>query len=237
HPNPKPADIRWLQPTFRPVEIRTADGERIRGLWTPPQGGAGVVLYLHGNAGNLGDRRDRLKDVAATGAGVLAIDYRGYGGSTGQPSEQGLYADARAAWAWIAREAPRRPVVLWGESLGTAVAVRLATEVDETGVVLDSPLSSTAGLLRARAPWYPSELVRQRFDSARKVSAIGSPLIIAHCDTDHVVPFAEGRAVFEAAQEPKRFIAMHSCSHIEIWNDPAKAAILGFLAERIGARS
>jgi uncharacterized protein len=238
YPDRARADLAQARlPGFSAVEIVTEDGERIVGWWKPPEGLAGSVLYLHGNGGNLAMRADRLRDAAATGAGVLAIDYRGYGGSTGRPSEKGLYTDARSAWRFIGRQAPGRPVVAWGESLGTAVAVQLATEVDLAGVVLDSPFASAQAMVRSRAPWFPPFLIAHRYDTIRKVGRIDAPLLVVHCDLDAQVPFSDGQAVFATAAEPKRFVRVPGCGHIDIWRDPGKAAILQFLRARLGAQA
>jgi fermentation-respiration switch protein FrsA (DUF1100 family) len=235
HPDTSRADLqRAGLPGFTAVTLTAADGARIVGWWRPPDPGRAVVVYLHGNADNLAVRAPRFRDLAATGAGVIAIDYRGYGGSTGRPTEAGLYQDARAAWAFVRRQAPSAPVVLWGESLGTGVAVQLATEVDEAGVVLDSPYAAFPSLIRLRAPWFPTWLVRPRLDSAGKVARIGSPLLIAHCEADRTIPIAEARRLYAAARQPKSFVALPGCGHTQIWWGPARAAILDFV-ERRGA--
>ena len=238
HPNPTKVDLAAANLSgFQAVTLTADDGERLVGWWRPPDPGFGSVLYLHGNGDNHSVRAGRLRDLAAQGFGVLAIDYRGYGGSTGAPSEQGLYRDARASWRFLAQQTPDRPVAIFGESLGTAVAIQLATEVGETGVVLDSPLSSMTRLVRRRTPWFPLPLVRDRFDSASKVDRIGSPLLVVHCEADATAPFDEGRRLFQAAREPKRFIALPGCGHVQIWREPAKAQVLTFLRERLETRA
>lgn len=217
-------------PGFGERVLTTDDGERIVAWWRPPADGEAVVVYFHGNGGHLGYRAGAFREIAGAGFGVLAIDYRGYGRSTGEPTEAGLYRDARAAWRFVEARAPDRPVVLWGESLGTAVAVELATEVDEVGVVLDSPLASMPSMARVAAPYVPPFLVTQRFDSLSRIDRIGSSLLIVHCDADGTVPIGQGDTLFQHAAEPKRFMRLRGCGHTDIWRKPAKSDFLAVAA-------
>jgi fermentation-respiration switch protein FrsA (DUF1100 family) len=231
HPDTARADLSAARLAgFSAVGLTTADGERLIGWWRPPAPGHGVVLYLHGNSDNLAALAERLRDVAATGAGALAIDYRGFGGSSGHPTEAGLYEDARAAWRFVRDLQPRAPVIIWGESLGTGVAVQLAAEQHVAGVVLDSPYADFRGLIGLRAPWFPSLLVRLRLNSAGKIARIGAPLLIVHCEPDTTIPIVQGRRLYAAAREPKAFVALPDCAHTHIWHGEGKAAILAFLA-------
>ena len=217
---------------FEDVRIRTADGETLVGWWRPPPPGAGVVLYLHGNGGSLADRAGRLSDLAASGLGVLAIDYLGYGGSTGRPSERGLHADAEAAYDWITVQSPARPLALVGESLGTGVAVRLAAERAVTGVVLDSAYASLPDLVRRRWPWLPAHLLMaNRFESDRRIAAVGAPVLFVHCSEDDVTPLASARILHSLARNA-RFITLPGCGHVETWSDPrARTEILDTLRD------
>lgn len=209
---------------FTDVRIKTPDGETLAAWWAPPPPGGGVVLYLHGQAGSLGTQdyiATRARDMAAAGFGVLAIDYRGFGGSTGTPTEAGLITDAGAAYDFIRFSVPEAPVALFGTSLGTGVATALATQTQEKGLILDSPFSSALHVAQERYPWMPvALLMRDTWDSAARIAAVESPLLLVHCDTDLTVPFAEGAALFAAARDPKTMIVLQGCRHIEIW-DPA----------------
>ncbi len=215
---------------FTGVRIKTPDGETLAAWWAPPPPGAGVVLYLHGQLGSLGSQNyiaTRARDLAAAGFGVLAIDYRGFGGSTGRPSEAGLITDARAAYDFIRMETPAAPIALFGTSLGTGVAVALAAQTQEKGVILDSPFSSALHVAQERYPWLPaSMLMRDTWDSAARIGAADSPLLLIHCDTDRTVPFAEGAALFAAAHDPKTMIVLQGCAHIEIWDQATREKIL-----------
>lgn len=212
---------------YTAVEIATVDGERIVGWWRAPPAGAGVVLYLHGNGGNLTHRAARLADLAGAGLGVLAIDYRGYGGSTGTPSEAGLARDARAAYAWVQDRVPTAPVALFGESLGGAVAITLASHRPTAGLVLDSPFASVTRLARRAAPWLPVRLLlRDRYESEGRIGRVDAPVLIVHCAEDRDIPLAEARRLFEAAEPPKDFVALAGCGHIETWGGEGRARVL-----------
>ncbi len=215
---------------FSDARIKTPDGETLAAWWAPPPPGAGVVLYLHGQLGSLGSEdyiATRARDLAAAGFGVLVIDYRGYGGSTGQPSEAGLITDARAAYDFIRLSAPEAPIALFGTSLGTGVAVALAAQTREKGLILDSPFSSALHVAEQRYPWLPaSMLMRDTWESAARIAAAESPLLLIHCDTDRTVPFAEGAALFARARDPKTMIVLQGCGHIEIWDQATKDKII-----------
>lgn len=215
---------------FTGVRIKTPDGETLAAWWAPPPSGGGVVMLLHGQTGSLGSQNyiaTRSRDMAAAGFGVLAIDYRGYGGSTGRPSEAGLITDARAAYDFIKTSAPDAPIAIFGVSLGTGVAVALAAQVEESGLVLDSPFSSALHVAEQRYPWLPvALLMRDTWDSAARIAAANAPLLLIHCDTDRTVPFAEGVALFAAAKDPKTMVVLPGCAHIEIWDQAAKDKIL-----------
>lgn len=215
---------------FSDARIKTPDGETLAAWWAPPPPGAGVVLYLHGQLGSLGSEdyiATRARDLAAAGFGVLVIDYRGYGGSTGQPSEAGLITDARAAYDFVRLSAPEAPIALFGTSLGTGVAVALAAQTREKGLILDSPFSSALHVAEQRYPWLPaSMLMRDTWESAARIAAAESPLLLIHCDTDRTVPFAEGAALFARARDPKTMIVLQGCGHIEIWDQATKDKII-----------
>ena len=207
---------------FEVVDIRTRDGERLVGWWKPPARAAeGVVRYLHGKGGNLPDRAVRLRDLGAEGFGVLAIDWRGYGGSTGKPTERGLNTDALAAYDWIGAQSPRSKIALFGESLGTGPAITLATKRPVAGVVLDSAYASILRLADLRVPLIPNSwLMIDTYRSEDRVAHIGAPLLMAHCDTDAVIPVTEARRLFAAAREPKALVILHGCAHVNTWREP-----------------
>jgi fermentation-respiration switch protein FrsA (DUF1100 family) len=215
---------------FEEVRVETPDGEKLAAWWKAPPAGSGVVLYLHGQTGSLGTEDyivTRSRDMAEAGLGVLALDYRGYGGSTGHPSEAGLITDAKAAYDFIRRTAPDARIAIFGTSLGTAAAVALAAQVPESGLVLDSPFTSALHLAQLRYPWLPSAiLMRDHWDSESRIAQVNAPLLLIHCDADKTVPLAEGAALFAHAREPKTMIVLPGCGHIKIWNGAARDKIL-----------
>jgi fermentation-respiration switch protein FrsA (DUF1100 family) len=223
---------------FAAISIDTPDGQRLKGWWRAPDPGHGVVLYLQGNAHTLADRRriGRFRDLAAAGFGVLGIQYRGFGGSTGHPSQPGLVTDAETAYVFVGREAPGAKIALFADSLGTAVAVALAAERPVAGLVLDSPFASMLRLASASHSWLPvSALLKSPWDSEAKIKSVHAPLLIAQCDADKLVPPAEGRRLFDAANQPKDIVVVPGCGHVETWADPAKAKILTDLESWLAA--
>jgi uncharacterized protein len=189
----------------REVAVTTRDGLGLVSWYRPPPSGRPVILYFHGNGGHIGYRAERLRRFVDAGLGVLLLEYRGYGGNSGAPSEHGLYADAEAAIEFLERQeiAPER-LVLWGESLGAAVAVDLAARREAAAVVLEAPFTSLAAVARLHYPFVPvAMLIRDRFDSLSRIGRIKSPLLVMHGGRDRVVPIRFGRALFDAAQPPK----------------------------------
>ncbi len=196
---------------FEAVTITTEDREQLGAWWVPAIQSRGAVLIFHGNAGNISHRLDYLQMFHKLGYSSLIIDYRGYGKSTGSPSEQGTYRDALAAWRWLVEDRGIKAgdIVLLGESLGGAVAAWLGTRVKPRAVVLASTFTSIPDLGAQIYPFLPVRLVsRFSYDSMAAVKAIRSPLLIAHSRDDDIIPYSHGRALFEAANEPKAFLDM-----------------------------
>ena len=196
---------------YETVELRTADGETLQAWWVPAENARGVVLFFHGNAGNISHRLDYLQMFNRLRYTTFIVDYRGYGKSTGSPSEEGTYRDAEAAWEYLrhARLAQPRDVVMAGESLGGAVATWLAAKVQPRAVLLFSTFTSVNDL-GAQVYWFlPVRLLsRIGYDNLENLKRIQAPVFIAHSPDDDVVPYSHGRTLFEAAQEPKAFLEM-----------------------------
>jgi fermentation-respiration switch protein FrsA (DUF1100 family) len=217
------------------VRLTAPDGVRLHGWFLPAPDSRFTVLVCHGNAGNVSHRLDRaLLMQPRLRADVLLFDYRGYGASEGAPDEEGTYRDARAAYGWLRdRGAPARRIVLFGESLGSAVALQLGLEVEAAALVLESPFASIPEMARAVYPFLPLwPFVRTRYDNVGKAPRLRLPLLVTHGDRDEVVPFAQGRKVFEAAPEPKRFFAIAGAGHNDTYfvgGDPYWAEIRAFL--------
>ncbi len=197
---------------FEDVRVTAEDGVGLHG-WHVPGPRAVTLLWCHGNAGNISHRLENLRLMRERlGVGVLLFDYRGYGLSEGTPSEAGTYLDARAVRGWLARRAPGAPVVYFGRSLGAAVAARLAAEDPPAALILETPFTSVRALANATLPGV-GYLFRTRYGTLGLIGRIRVPLLILHGDADEVVPFRHGRAVFEAAREPKRFVRIPGARH------------------------
>ena len=218
-----------------PVETTAADGISVIHWYAPPQPGQAVVVLFHGTGGNVTALEPWAEALRAHGCGVLLADYRGYSGNPGLPSEQGLYADARAALDWLAAQGFQdRRIVLLGWSLGTGVAVQMAVERHPAALVLLAPYTSVADVGAHRHPILPvSSLIRDRFDSIGKIAAIDAPVMIVAGDLDLIVPPDMGRRLFAAAREPKRALFLPQTGHV-IAPSAAAAAITEFL-EQYGA--
>lgn len=194
---------------FEDQEIATADGERLHAWVVPaddPQ--APWVLFCHGNAGNLSNRVERAVVFHRMGVNALLFDYRGYGRSTGTPSEAGLTRDAVACWNWLvtARNVPPARIVVMGESLGGGVATALAVQHQPAGLILESTFTSAVDLGAEVYPWLPVRLLsRNRFESRDRLARIAGPKLFLHSPEDDVIPYRHGRALYEAAPEPKEF--------------------------------
>lgn len=196
---------------YESVSIRTADGETLDAWWVPAENARGTVLFFHGNAGNISHRVDYLQMFHRLRFSTLIVDYRGYGKSSGTPSEAGTYRDAEAAWEHLrhARLAQPRDIVIAGESLGAAVATRLAADESPRAVLLFSTFTSVPDL-GAQVYWFLPVRLLSRFDydNLANLKRIRAPVFIAHSRDDDIVPYAHGRRLFETAAEPKAFLEM-----------------------------
>jgi pimeloyl-ACP methyl ester carboxylesterase len=217
----------------------TADGLRLRFWATAPNPGMPVILYLHGNGGHAGHREQALRPFAAAGYGVVLAEYRGYGGNPGQPTEQGLLADARAQTDWATARWSSAPLVIWGESVGTGVAVALASERQVAGVALDSPFTSAREIAAGAFPWAPvALLMRHPFESLRHLPKVKAPVFVLHGERDGVVPVEHGRKMLSAAPCPAGGAFLPGVGHPALLADQGSAArdaAMDFLA-RLHAR-
>ncbi|HEX7126801.1 MAG TPA: alpha/beta hydrolase [Thermodesulfobacteriota bacterium] len=220
---------------FETHEIETEDGERLHAWWVPVRDARGTALVFHGNAGNISHRIGYLQMFHRLGYASLIVDYRGYGQSTGRPSEDGTYRDAEAAWRWlVARGVAPTDVVLVGESLGGAVAAWLAARVTPRALVLLSTFTSVPDLGAEVYPFLPVHLLsRFSYDTLGALRRVEAPVLVAHSRDDEVVPYRHGLALFAAAREPKRFLEMHG-GHNEgvLYTREAWVAELGAFLER-----
>ena len=214
------------------VSYETADGLTLSGWFRAARGGLPTIVYFHGNSGHHGQRALAVKPYLDAGYGVLLAGYRGYGGNPGRPDEQGLYADGRAALAGLTGiGVPLDRVVLFGESLGTGVAVQMAVENQVAGLILQSPFTSTIDVGQDKVPWLPvGWLMTHSFDSLSKIDRISAPLLLIHGEADRVVPVRFGRELYEAAPEPKTAHFIPGAGHNDLYRFGISDVVLEFLA-------
>lgn len=193
---------------YEDLTLSTDDGEKLNAWWIPLESSKGAVLLLHGNAGNISQRIEYARMFRELGYSTLLLEYRGYGRSSGTPSEEGTYRDAAAAWAWLTgRGIAERDIVVFGESLGGAVATWLAARHTPRALVLASTFTSVPDL-GAELYWFiPVRLLsRFKYDSGSRIKSVRAPVLVAHSRDDDIVPYAHGQRLFAAANEPKAFL-------------------------------
>jgi fermentation-respiration switch protein FrsA (DUF1100 family) len=204
-------------PEAEAIFLETSDGERVIAWHVPPRPGHPLVIYFHGNAETIANRVDRHRALIATGAGLLAVSYRGYMGSTGRPTEAGLVHDAEAAYAFATSRLPGDRIALWGHSLGSGVAVALAATRPVAKVVLEAPFTSTAAVAQRMFPLVPVRwLMHDQFHSDERIGAVTASILILHGGRDIVVPIALGERLYELAKEPKRFVRYPKGGHDDL---------------------
>jgi fermentation-respiration switch protein FrsA (DUF1100 family) len=217
--NNKPDLARAETPFLREIAVTTSDGLSLLAWYMPPaREGGRVVLYLHGNAGHIGHRAYRLGPLRSLGWGVLLLEYRGYAGNPGRPSEAGLVTDALAGYAALQAMGiqPSR-ILLWGESLGSGVAVRLAARHQVAAVLLEAPYTSITDMAWRRFPFVPVRwLLLDHFDSLRNVQTVRAPILIMHGARDAIIPVSMGRALYRAAPSPKELWIAPDAGHLDL---------------------
>jgi len=195
---------------FEDVTIETADAVRLHAWFVPHSTPVGTVLFLHGNGGNIADRPLTIAVLHGLGLAVLILDYRGYGASEGSPSERGTYADAEAAWKYliVTRGVPPHDVIIYGRSLGGAVALELAAHNRPRAVIIESTFTSLAAIAREIYPFLPGALVRYKYQSIDFIKRLNAPVLVAHSEDDEMIPFAHGEALYRNAPDPKQFFRL-----------------------------
>jgi fermentation-respiration switch protein FrsA (DUF1100 family) len=191
------------------LSIRTEDGETLHAWWIPATNARGAVILFHGNAGNISYRLDYAAMFDRLGYGTLLVEYRGYGRSTGSPSEQGTYRDAAASWRWLTetKGIAGSDIVLFGESLGGAVAAWLAARERPRALVLASTFTSVPDLAAEIYPFLPVRLLsRYEYNTIDALARVEAPVLVAHSPEDDIIPYAHGKRLFAAAREPKSFL-------------------------------
>lgn len=219
-------------PEMTPVPVRGQDGVMVTGWYAPPSTpGKLTVILFHGNGGCIADRAPKARILMDKGYGVLLAGYRGYGGNAGQPSERGLYMDARAAIGWLTnREVPEELIVLYGESLGTGVAVQMGTEHRHlAGLILESPYTCLPDLTPSYLFPGLSALMVDRFDTISKIASVHVPILVVHGEQDGIVPVSFGKTVFQRAWYNKKSAFIPGAGHTDVWDKGGAKAVLDFL--------
>jgi len=238
--NPARAEVAGVNlPGLEETTLTTSDGERLVAWIVPPREGKPVLLFFHGNAGNFGRaiRQARFRALTEDGTGLFAVNYRGYGGSTGSPTEEGLLLDARAAYAAAAARFGPERLIGYGESLGTGVVLKLAAEQKLPAVILEAPYLSTASVAQLVYPFVPiAMLMKDQFRSDEVIGKVHSPLLVLHGERDSVIPFAQGQALYEMANPPKRFIRFPEGDHENLPAHGSVPEIRRFLADVAAVR-
>ncbi|MDZ7661165.1 alpha/beta hydrolase [Thiohalophilus sp.] len=204
-----PADIDLV---YEAVHLSTRDGVRLHGWWVGHPQPRGTILFFHGNAGNISHRLQTLRLFHELGYRSLIIDYRGYGQSGGKPSEQGLYADAEAAWRYLRqdRQLSSGEIVLSGRSLGAAVALYLAEQHRPRALIMESAFTSIPDMAAVHYGWLPVRwLSRYQFDNRQRIVRLDCPVLFVHATEDAIAPYEQGRELYQLASQPKQWLALN----------------------------
>lgn len=228
---PAPADIAPLPSGFREVELRTSDGLKLRAAYHQGDEGKPVAVFFHGNADSWNGGDEATQALSRNGYGVLLPEYRGYGGNPGEPDEQGLYADGRAALDFLEGQGIGvARVVLIGNSLGSGVAFQLAQEYSPAGLVVISGFTSLPDVAAESFAWLPARMIlRDTFANIDKIGALDMPILILHGDKDRVIRFSHGQRLAEEAQKAD-FIGFPGMGHELAYTDEAQQAVLEWIA-------
>lgn len=216
--------------------LEAADGTRVVAWYKAAPEGRPTIVMFHGNAGNLAHRDLKARFFLDRGYGVLMAGYRGYGGSEGRPDEAGLIADGRAAMAFLDQQGiPGERLVLFAESLGTGIAVRIAAERAVAALVLEAPYSSITDVAARAYPYLPvRSLIKDRFASIEHIGRVTAPLLVVHGARDRVIPPDIGRRLFDAANQPKQAVLIDGAGHNDVFEAGGRLAAIEFLDQLFG---
>lgn len=213
------------------IVLTAPDDHRVLAWWAKPRPGKLTLLYFHGNAGSLATRGERLKAYQDAGYGILMMTYRGYGGSTGKPSERSNVSDGKRAYAWLrAQGIEAKGIVVYGESLGSGVATQVAAEMSVASVILDAPYTTMVAVAEIHYPYLPARwFMTDRYLTRDYIRKIEAPLLIVHGSQDGVIPARMGRELFELAVPPKRFELIEGAGHNDHWTFGSQQRIFAWL--------
>jgi len=238
---PKPTRVQSRVADMKEIPITTEDGLELFAWYAPAKDSAKpTVVLFHGNAGTLGDRGPKARMFLDHGYGMMLLEYRGYSGNPGAPTEQGLYADGRAALGYLrAQGVEDGQIVLYGESLGTGVVTAMALEAQQSdkpvaALILEAPFTSTVDVGASHYPFLPVRLLmKDRFESHTRIGALHVPLLIVHGEKDRIVPVKFGKRLFDAANAPKESMWIAEAGHNDLYDHGMGAQVLDFLARHV----
>lgn len=221
-------------PEAEEVVLDTSDGEKVIAWHVAPRPGKAIVIYFHGNAEIVPWRAPRFRALTADGTGLLALSYRGYSSSTGTPTEEGLARDAEAAYAFVSARYAADRIALWGHSLGSGVAVRLASERTIGKLVLEAPFSSVVDIAAARFWFVPVRLLLlDQFRSDQRIAKVTAPVLVLHGAHDRVIPITSGERLYDLIRAPRRFVRFPDGDHVNLDDFDVVGVVQAFLAETI----
>ena len=206
-------------PEVSEASLKTSDGQTLIAWYRPPAADEDkpIILYFHGNGGSLRMRADRFRKLMANGSGLLAVSWRGYGGSTGTPNEAGLKIDAQTAYAFAAERYPAERIVVFGELLGTAIAIAIAAEKPVAKLILDAPYTSAADIAASVYPFVPVRwLMKDQFRAAEQIRQINVPVLMLHGEQDRVIPIAFAEKLYGSITAPKSFVRFARGGHVDL---------------------
>ncbi len=226
---------------YEDTRFETSDGMTIAGWWVPAVRSRGTVLYCHGNGGNISSCLDSIRTASRLGLDMFLFDYRGYGNSTGSPTEQGTYRDAEAAWDYLVGVRGIDPgrIIVWGRSLGGPVAARVAADHQPGVLIIESTFISVPEILRERYSWVPRWVVGDyAYDTRGSLGRVRAPVLVIHSPDDEIVPFRHGRVLYESIQGSRAFVEIrgsHNRGHIES-GDAYASSIDAFVSRFLGRK-
>ena len=239
HPDKSAVNPVWSGlDEMQAVKARSADGIDLLSLYAVGQSNLPIVVYLHGNAGNIGSRGHKVRPFLDVGFGVLLVGYRGFGTNPGKPTEEGLYADAMAAYSLIDEES-NRPIIIYGESLGTAVATNLAAKLASLGspvsaLILEAPFPNLHSVAKYHYPFVPVQiLLKDGFDQSSKIDKVQAPILVFHGGKDRTIPISLGKSLFEKAIIPKKSKWFENAGHNNLFDFGAGELCIDFIQKAI----
>lgn len=197
--------------SYEDIVLTTPDSVKIHGWYLPVKHPRATLLFLHGNGGNISHRLEKLSIYNQLGLAVFIIDYRGYGMSEGTPSEKGTYTDAKSAWEYLTKvkKIPQDRIIVYGESMGSAIATWLAEQVKPGALIIESAFTSIAAMGKHYYPYLPVKLLaRIKYPTIRRIKNVQCPVLVIHSPQDEIVPYKQGMELYEVANEPKSFLTI-----------------------------